>query len=96
MHDWIHDCIRDWHPGMDPEVGSRMEYWYSVTYGVAKADWYSPCARQSMGGVSERSLGMKVRWVIGWVCRRILSWCEKVKVWSWGRVVEFFLGCEWV
>ena len=31
MHDCIHDCIRDWHPVLDPEVGSRLEYEYSVT-----------------------------------------------------------------
>ena len=30
-HDWIHDCIRDWHPGLDPDLGSSLEYEYSVT-----------------------------------------------------------------
>ena len=30
-HDWIHDCIWDWHPVLDPEVGSSLEYEYSVT-----------------------------------------------------------------
>ena len=30
-HDWIHNCFRDWHPGLDPEVGSSLEYKYSVT-----------------------------------------------------------------
>ena len=29
-HDWIHDCIHDWHMGLDPEVVSRLEYEYSV------------------------------------------------------------------
>ena len=29
-HDWIHKCIQDWHPGMDPKVGPRLEYEYSV------------------------------------------------------------------
>ena len=31
MHDWIHDCIRDWHPGLDPDLGSSLEYEDSVT-----------------------------------------------------------------
>ena len=30
-NDWIHECIRDWHPGMDTEVGYSLEYEYSVT-----------------------------------------------------------------
>ena len=30
-HDWIHDCIQDWHPGMEPEVVSSLEYKHSVT-----------------------------------------------------------------
>ena len=30
-HNWIHDCIRDWHLGLEPEVGSSLEYEYSVT-----------------------------------------------------------------
>ena len=96
VHDWIHDCIRDWHPGLDSEVGSSLEYEYSVTHGAAKAAWYSPCVRRSLGGVSGRNLGGKVRWVVGWVCGRMFSWCEKEKWWSWGRVMEFFSGCEWV
>ena len=25
-HDWNHDCIRYWHPGLDLEVGSILEY----------------------------------------------------------------------
>ena len=79
VHDWIHDCIRDWHPGLDTEVGSSLEYEYSVTHGAAKAVWYSPCVRRSLGGVSGRNLGGKVRWVVGWVCGRMFSWCEKEK-----------------
>ena len=31
MHDWMHNSIRDWYPGLDPEVGSSLEYKYSVT-----------------------------------------------------------------
>ena len=27
----MHDCIWDWHTGLDPEVGSSLEYNYSVT-----------------------------------------------------------------
>ena len=30
-HDWIHDCIQDLHPGLDPEMVSSLEYKYSVT-----------------------------------------------------------------
>ena len=30
-HDWIHDCIRDWHMGLDLGVASSLEYKYSVT-----------------------------------------------------------------
>ena len=30
VHYWIHDYIRDWHPGLDPEVVSRVEYEDSV------------------------------------------------------------------
>ena len=95
-HDWIHDCIRDWHPGLDPEVGSNLEYEYSVTHGAVKVDWYSPCARRGLGWVSGRSLGGKVRYVVGSVCVRMFSWCEKAKLWSWGSVMEFCSGCDWV
>ena len=56
-HDWIHYCIWDWHPGLDPKVGSSPEYEYSVTHEAAKTAWYSPCVRRSLGGVSGRSLG---------------------------------------
>ena len=31
VHDWIQDCIWDWYPGLDPEVGSSLEYEYIVT-----------------------------------------------------------------
>ena len=30
-HDWIYDCIQDWHPGLDLDVVSSLEYKYSVT-----------------------------------------------------------------
>ena len=81
-HDWIHDCIRDWLTGMDPEVGSSLEYKYSVTHGTAKAAWYSPCVRQSLGGASERSLGWKVSWEVGWMCGRMFSCFEMVSAWN--------------
>ena len=29
--DWIHDCIWYWHPGLDPEMVSSLEYEYIVT-----------------------------------------------------------------
>ena len=59
--DWIQDCIWDWHPGLDPEVGSSLEYEYIVTHVAQKTAWYSPCVRRSLGGVNGRSLGGKVR-----------------------------------
>ena len=49
-----------------------------------------------MGGVSGRSLGGKLRWVVVWVCGRMFSWYEKAKVWSWGHVMGFCSVCEWV
>ena len=86
-HDWIHNWIRDWHPVLNPEVGSNMKYEYSVTRGAAKAAWYCPCVGRILGGVSARSLGGKVIWVVGWVCGRMFSWCEMEKACSWGGVV---------
>ena len=75
-HNWIHDCILDWHPELDPEVGPSLEYEYSMTHGTAKAAWYSPCVRWILDWMSGRSLGGKLRWVVGWVYGRIFSWCE--------------------
>ena len=95
-HNWIHDCIRYWHPELDTEVGSSQEYKYSVARGAEKAAWYSPCVRRSLVGVSTRSLGGKLIWVVGWVCGRMLSWCEMSKALSWGCVIKFCSGCEWV
>ena len=63
-HDWIHDCIQDWHPVLDLEVGSSLEYEYNVTDEAVEAACYSPYVRRSLGGVSGRSLGGKVRWVV--------------------------------
>ena len=60
-HDWIHNCIWDWHPGLDLEVGYSLEYEYSVTHGDANAAWYSPFVRRSLCWVSGRNLGGKVR-----------------------------------
>ena len=96
MHDWIHDCIRHWHLGLDPDLGSSLEYKYSVTHEATKTALYGPCVRRSLGGVSGRSFDWKVRWVVGWVCGWILSWCEKAKALSLGRVIGVCLGCEWV
>ena len=31
VHDWIQDCIWDCHLGLELEVGSSLEYEYSVT-----------------------------------------------------------------
>ena len=95
-HEWIHECIQDWHLGMDLEVGSSLEYEYNVTNEAAKTARYSPCVRRSLGGVSGRILGGRVRWVVGWVCGWVFFWCEKAKALSLGRVTEICLGCEWV
>ena len=46
---------------MEPEVGSSLEYKYSVTRGAAKAAWYSPHVRRSLGEATTSSLGGKVR-----------------------------------
>ena len=88
VHNWIYECIRDWHPLLDLEVGSSLKYEYSVTHGAAKAAWYSLCVRRSLGELNVRILGGKVRWMVGCVCGRMFSWCEKEKAWSWGRVME--------
>ena len=31
VQDWIYGCIQDWYPGLDPELGSILEYEYSAT-----------------------------------------------------------------
>ena len=31
VHNWTRNCIREWHPVLDPLVGSKLEYEYSVT-----------------------------------------------------------------
>ena len=31
VHNWIHECIWDWHLVLEPEVGYSLEYKYSVT-----------------------------------------------------------------
>ena len=95
-YNWTHDSIRYWHPGLGPEVGSSLEYEYIVTCGAVKAACYSPYVRQSLGGVGARILGGIVRWVVGLVCGRMLSWCEMAKALIWGRVMEFCSDCEWV
>ena len=73
VNDWIHDFIRYWYLGLESEVGSSLEYKYSVTCGFTKAAWYSPCVRWGLVGASTRSMGGKVRWVVGWVCGRMFS-----------------------
>ena len=49
------------HPGLELEVGSSLEYKYSVTRGDAKAAWYIPCVRWSLGGASASIVGEKGR-----------------------------------
>ena len=56
--------------GLDPEVGSNLEYEYSVTLVAAKVAWYTPCVILSRGGTSEMSDGGIIWWVVGWVCVR--------------------------
>ena len=79
---------------LDPEVGSNLEYEYSVIHEAAKAAWYITCVRRSLGGASGRSLDRKLRWVVVWVCGRMSSWCKNETLWSRGSVIEFFSGCE--
>ena len=95
-HDWTHDSIRDGHLGLDPEVVYSLEYEYSLTREAVKVAWYSPCVRRSLSGASAMSMGGELIYVLGWVCGRIVSWCEMIKAWSWGRMVECFSGGEWV
>ena len=42
------------------EVGSSLEYEYSVTCAAAKTAWYSPCVRWGRGGVSASSDGERL------------------------------------
>ena len=48
-------------PLIYPEVGSSLEYEYSVTRGAAKAAWYSPCVRWILGGEIAMIVGGKRR-----------------------------------
>ena len=45
VYDWIHDCIWYWHPGLEPEVGSSLEYKYSETQsqsgGYIHVKWWN-------------------------------------------------------
>ena len=95
-HHCIHDCIWEWHPVLDLKVGYSLEYKYSVNRGATNTAWYIPCVRRSIGGASSRTMGGKVIWVVGWVCGKILYWCEMVTAQSWGRMMEFFSCSEWV
>ena len=61
VHIWIPDCIQDWNPRLEPEVGSSLECEYIVTRGAAHAACYSPCVRRSLGGASAGGMGGKVR-----------------------------------
>ena len=45
------------HPELDPELGSSLDYEYSVTHVAAKETCYSPCVRWSRGGASGNSVG---------------------------------------
>ena len=52
-----------------------LEYRYSVTHEAAKAAWYSPYVRWSLGGAIARSAGGKRRWVVVWVFGRVFYGC---------------------
>ena len=80
------------HPGLEPEVGSSLEYKYSVTRGATKAAWYSPCKRWSLGGASARSVGEKGIWVVGWVFGRGFSGCKSGNGVELGSHGEILLG----
>ena len=43
VHDWIHDHIRDWHQGLDPELGSSLEYEYIVSIIPPGGYFYIKC-----------------------------------------------------
>ena len=45
---------------LGPDVGSSLEFRYSVTRVAVKAAWYNPCVKRSRGGENARSDG----WVI--------------------------------
>ena len=55
---------------LNPEVGSSLEYEYSVAHGAVKAAWCSPFVRWGLGGANTRIVGGKVIFVVGWLCGR--------------------------
>ena len=47
-----------------------------------EAAWYSPCVRCRWDGASGRSDGGFLKWVVGWVCGRVIDGTEFEKgVW---------------
>ena len=56
-------------------MGSSIDDEYIVTCVAAIAAWYSPYVRWSRGGVSARSDGGIILWVVGWVCGRGFGGC---------------------
>ena len=59
----LNPCIRlntQLHPVLEPEVGSRIEYEYSVTIVATKVAWYSPCVIWGRVGAIENSYGGRI------------------------------------
>ena len=51
-------------------MGSSLDEEYSVTCVATEVSLYSPCVVWSRGGVSGRSNGGRLEWVVSWVCGR--------------------------
>ena len=64
---------------MDPEVGSVLEYKYSVTCVASKVDWYRLCVIWSKGGAIARSGVGRIILVVVGVYGRGFVGCEFVK-----------------
>ena len=49
---------------------SSLDDKYSVTRVATEVAWYGPFVMWSRGGAIGRSDVERLRWVVGWVCRR--------------------------
>ena len=80
-YDYIHECIRDWHLGMDPEVGSSLEYEYSVTQSPPGDHIYGKYlgGRPGFASLAKKSNRNQ----------KTFSWCQKA------QVSVFFLQSFW-
>ena len=59
-------------------MGSSLDGECSVIRVASNVAWYIPCVRWSRGGVSARSDGERIFWVVGWVCGRGFFECDFV------------------